>query len=342
MKTFSRCLLLSVALASSFAFSNSAFSNSAFSKIEPRSIVSDFPERDVLDKTFSPRGLQNSLPPSAQKALSPVLGSPYLLSHRGGNGGNSIASEFTGVANNLAKAWEALCGESLLNICSNLDSFKSLLERNHSSFVTVLSNPAVAAYDGEVREAVNFERADGKHYIMVGEDSWKNIETSYYEKNERKINLVLHEYFSILGLESSDYYEKSRELYDFLERADYDMEKIADERKLPSPCSISVDSNGSLGERKTREIKTKLKQEGYKHTEGIARFKLTASKNCDDSVFLPTCSVYIEISDTFKNGSPAVFDAHRSSRNFSMSSSLNIALAKAFDDMPQCSPISGN
>lgn len=320
MKTFSRLLLPLAALAIQ-ARANTVEQSAP-------AMVQDMTEQSAEIRAFS-----DGANPSG------VVGDRMLFSHRGGNGGNSIASQFSLIAKNTATAWESFCQESggLALVCDELENFKSLLNKSSKDFVTVISAPTTEADDGDEREAVNFVRHDGAKLIVVNERKWKQIDTDYYNKDYRKINLVLHEYFSLMGLESSDYYNESGKVFTNIDRFDFDLEKITKHQELPSTCSIRVKNNGSLQDSKIGEVKSKLSQMGYNNEDGGAdsRYTLSVSQQCS-GFLIKNCSIYMELEDSFKSRNSIVHSSHENESGMSSKNSINSAFKKAFENFPTC------
>lgn len=267
-----------------------------------------------------------------------IIQGQMLMAHRGGNGGNSIASQFVTVAQNAANAWEAMCQERREAICDELPAFKAMLDNNSESFVTVLTDIVVKADDGEEREAVNLVRKDGTAYIVISETKWQDMDSDYYSKDFRKINLVLHEYFSLMGLESSDYYTESRNLYSLLEADDFSSAKIADKVGLPKACSVAVSSDGSVDQTRLRGVQSKLGQLGYasNQSKDTARFHLKVSQKCS-GFFYNTCAIYAEMTDSFKVGQPIAHASHEVEQGLSKKETIqNAAFSDVFKSFPSC------
>ena len=256
-------------------------------------------------------GVERQALESFTEDIDLTVTAPTLEAHRGGNGGNSIGSQFALIAKNSAKAWEALCNEDPTSMCQYLDEFKSLLDRKSPKFVTVLSNETVYADDGQEREAVNFFDNQNRATIVVSERVWSELDL-FHDVVERKINLVLHEYFSIMGIESSDFYDYSRELFTFFIHMNYDISKIASNEALPRACSINFKSEDGMSQALKVGIKSHVSQLNYSVVDSpkSARFLMKASLSCNTNLFIShSCSVYIEVVDTFK-GDVVHYDEH--------------------------------
>lgn len=340
MKTFSKCLIMSLALLSTQARSTlteDMDKEKAKTEAEQESETRQEREAAEIQEDFEiqPINLEELVPDFHSRSQLQQEG--LIRAHRGGNGGNSIAAQFAGIASNAAQIWNAICQESNVALCDSLSDYKALLNNQRPEFVTVLSSPMVYADDGREREAVNLQRKDGKSVIVVGEQKWREIDSDYYDKTSRKINLVLHEYLSILGLDSSDYYGVSKDLYDLMEDRGFDTEKVASHSSLGDACSVAVVENNKIPTSTTREIKSKLNQLGYNTDAGASpRYSLTLSQHC--SGFLVTnCAVYAEMEDSFKVESMKVaFSLHEDSRSFSKEESVNKSLSKIFKNFPAC------
>lgn len=227
-----------------------------------------------------------------------------LMRHRGGNGGDSIAAEFTTIAQNAAIVLDNICLTSSSDLCYYREDFKDMLDKESESFVKVLSAPSVLAYDDKPRDAVNFVDANGKKHIIVGADRWNEIKQDYYGKTERKFVLVIHEYFSLLGLESSDYYPRSSELFSLIQRNGFEMNRISSNKLIPEACSISIQKNDSLEDNMLRDIESFMLDKDFvlKDSDANARYIMKTTVTCDRGGLLSSdsCSVYTEITDTLK------------------------------------------
>lgn len=236
-----------------------------------------------------------------------------LMRHRGGNGGDSIAAEFTTIAKNASTILDDICLYSNSDLCAYREDFANMMDKDSASFVKVLSAPSVLAYDDKPRDAVNFVDANGQRHIIVGADRWDEINSDYYGKHERKFILVIHEYFSLLGLESSDFYPKSNELYSLIEMNGYKLSKISSNKQLAEKCSIKIEQHDSLEESHLRDIQTFMTDRNYeiKDSETQARFLMKTTLTCQaGSLFkADTCSVYTEIVDNYKYRE-VVYDKH--------------------------------
>lgn len=164
--------------------------------------------------------------------------------HRGGNGGNSIASHFSTIARNVEMIWDDICvnEKDPEGYCNYRGDFTGLLEKDSASYVLVKGEKdakKVTAYDGEIREAINYK---DPNEIIVSEQAWKDMETDP-KVYSRRIGLVLHEYLTFIGLDGSDHYDFSSAIFGMLVRKGYDLNKLTRIEGLPSPCSITIDGN---------------------------------------------------------------------------------------------------
>lgn len=220
-----------------------------------------------------------------------------VVSHRGGNGGNSIAQHFSTIAHNISYAWGDLCLKDPKNEtshCNSLERFKSLLDRESSAYVEVLADKKVYAWDDKEREAVN----NGENQIVVGEIKWSNMR-NLWKFHNRRVALVLHEYFSILKLDSSDYYKASNDLLSTFVRKGYKIELLADETLLPSPYSIQV--QGKSQKSLYSVVKKDLEKKGYKvKKDEFSRYTLNLDSHCDTvRAGKKVCSIVIELIDNY-------------------------------------------
>lgn len=263
-----------------------------------------------------------------------------LMRHRGGNGGDSIAAEFTTIADNAATVLDDLCLYSNSDLCDYKEDFAQMMDKESDSFVKVLSAPSVLAYDDKPRDAVNFVDANGQRHIIVGADRWEEINSDFYGKAERKFILVVHEYFSLLGLESSDYYPRSNELYSLIQMNGYDLSKVSNKKLLPSKCAIKIQNHSSLEEAHLRDIESFMSEKKYeiKDSESQARFVMKTTLNCNKGGLFKadSCSVYTEIVDNYKYRE-VVYDKHEShSAWMRMNKVQDIAFNKALVDIEAC------
>jgi len=262
-----------------------------------------------------------------------------LMRHRGGNGGDTIASEFTTIANNAAIIWEELCKETYFGLCEYLDQYKDMLDKEKRDFVKVLSSPSVLAYDDKPRDAVNFVDAQGGSNIIVSADRWEAIANDYYNKYDKRITIVLHEYFSLLGIESSDYYPRSRELVTLIKNYGYDISKVGTNKSLPESCTMHIEQDESIEDSLFRDMTTFISEKNYttlaQPTQ--ARFIMKSNLNCDTSgIFNHACSVYTEIVDTLK-GREVVYDRLETEKAWIRKSKvIDIVFNKALSGIESC------
>ena len=229
-----------------------------------------------------------------------MISSTSHASHRVGNGGNSIAGHFTTIASNIALVWEDICSnEDEKNAdCGFIYDYKSLLNKSSSLYVTVKSKDQVYAYDNSEREAIN----DGVSNIIVGENKWLEM-IRWANPHNRRTKLVMHEYFSILGTDGSDYYDGSNKVMSIITRKNYDIEKIAGDQLLPEICSLSLtgyydkdltDSFTDYLERKNYDVKSRGEE---------SRYTMEVSTECNDKIIGKSCTIVAEISDNLKDSS---------------------------------------
>lgn len=220
--------------------------------------------------------------------------------HRVGNGGNSIAGHFTTVASNIALVWEDICtNKSEKNAdCGFIFDYKSLLNKSSSLYVTVKSQDKVYAYDESEREAIN----DGVANIIVGENKWLEM-ARWANPHSRRTKLVMHEYFSILGTDGSDYYKGSNKIMSLISRKNYDLEKIAGDQLLPDICSLTL--TGYYDQDLTDLLKNQLSRKDYdvKNRGEESRYTMEISSECNDKIISKSCTIVAEISDNLKDSS---------------------------------------
>lgn len=262
-----------------------------------------------------------------------------LLRHRGGNGGDTIASEFTTIAKNASQVWTELCKEVDFDLCDYADQFADMLNKESKDFVKVLSAPSVLAYDDKPRDAVNFVDANGVKNIVVATDRWQEISKDYYQKYDRRIIIVLHEYFSLLGLESSDYYPRSRDLLTIIKSYGYNISKISSNKSLASGCTINIEANENVDDSLYRDLVTFMTEKNYetKDVSTQARYIMKANLNCDSSGFLHhACSVYTEIVDTYKYNE-VVYDSFETHKAWLRKNKvIDIAFNNALSGISSC------
>lgn len=269
--------------------------------------------------------------------LLPQIPISAILRHRGGNGGDTIGGQFSTIANNGLKVLKAHCAQAYHELCASVGEFEKTFNKGDSGFVTVLSDDNVEADDGNPRDAVNFVHTDGKRYIVVSRERWKAIEAMAYGQEEKKITLVLHEYFSLLGLETSDYYVASDKFITMAQNQDYDLKKIAGSSALPEPNSLAmVEAESSeLSKAKKLEVQSKLIQLGYdiKSDSSEARYDYKLNVTCGGFV-LKTCSGYLELVDSYKEFDRVPYDRHIIEKAIGKQKTVNALLNKAFEDFP--------
>lgn len=221
-------------------------------------------------------------------------------SHRVGNGGNSIASHFTTIASNIAIVWEDICNneDEKSADCGFLYDYKSLLNKSSSLYVTVRSQDKVYAYDETEREAVN----DGVSNIIVGENKWLEM-IRWATPYNRRTKLVMHEYFSILGTDGSDYYHGSNKIMSIISRKNYNVEKIASDQLLPERCSLNL--TGYYEKDLTDLLVEQLSKKDYdvKGRGEESRYTMEVSSECNDKIIGKSCTIVAEIADNLKESS---------------------------------------
>lgn len=259
------------------------------------------------------------------------------LRHRGGNGGDTIGGQFSTIASNGLKVLKSHCAQRPHELCDSIESFEKAFQKNGPEFVTVLSDDVVEADDGNPRDAVNFVHTDGKRYIVVSRERWKAIESMGYRQAEKKITLVLHEYFSLLGLETSDYYAASDKFLTMAQNEDYDLEKVAGSSSLPEPNSMRMvePEKNELERAKKLEVQSKLIQLGYdiKSEASESRYDFKINVTCN-GFLMKTCSGYLELVDQYKKYDKVPYDDLIIEKAMGKKKAINLLLTQAFSDFP--------
>ena len=223
--------------------------------------------------------------------------------HRVGNGGHSVASHFSTVANNIARVWEDIClnKKDSNAYCSYLKDYQDSLNKDSLKYINIT---AVDEFIGEdyktkhpckiansIREACN----DGQNRIIVNATKWRKIGT-----NVELVNLVLHEFFSVLELDTSDHYEYSIKVYSMLKHKGIDLNLLATHENLPTPCSIKIIEKTHQSNLKSLLV-SNLVTKRYKIKNEIetTRYKLNLASKCQEATFKVSCAVFAELEDTY-------------------------------------------
>jgi hypothetical protein len=223
---------------------------------------------------------------------------------RVGNGGNSIAAHFATIANNIAVVWEDIC----LNkkdkdaFCQYVPDFKKTLNKDTQKYVqlkaTFISKDSThpCKIDEDVREACN----NGTNKIVITSDLWRNMGDDI-STDSRRINLVLHEYFSVMELDSSDYYDYSMKVFGMLKRKGYDLKKLAQNEVLPKACSINIKGTGNSSNLST--FKKQIFENNYslKEVTEKTRYNLNLISKCSDSNLTSSCAIHAQIKDNYSD-----------------------------------------
>lgn len=222
----------------------------------------------------------------------------FFGGHRGGNGGISVAADFTMVASNFSAIWENLCKVSPSKnlLCRNIKDFKSLLDKDSSSYTTILAEQSTEAYDGNSREATN----DGFNTIRVDKENWLKMQKSNDAEDDiRMIKLVIHEYFSILGLDTSDYYKPSNNVIGIILRKGILPDAITRSEGLPDLCSINLSSSDSNIEDSELDV---LFDKGFSINSAseVSRYSLKIKRACFNESLGVLCTIYTELYDNLK------------------------------------------
>lgn len=217
--------------------------------------------------------------------------------HKGGNGGISVAADFAMVASNFQLIWENLCHqESSKNLrCRDLKDFISLLDKDSDAYTKIHAQNSTQAYDGQSREATN----DGFNTIHVDKAEWLKMQESNTKEDKlRIIKLVIHEYFSILGLDSSDYYKSSNQVIGAILRKGILPEVITRSEGLPELCSLNLTEKNIIQDQELDIIKKK----GYilNLSDETSRYALKIKRACFKDSFGPICTIYTELIDNLK------------------------------------------
>lgn len=219
------------------------------------------------------------------------------MDHRGGNGGISLVSEFSAIAKNISVIWEDICANSSQDnsYCNYLRDFQELLDIRSDRFVKVLARHDVLGYDGKPREAIN----NGIDEIIINSQLWED-KKDLNDGTIRKVRLVLHEYASIMRLDSSDYYAFSNELYSLFARKNYNLDILAGNEILPHRCSLGV-----YGNRLTNAISQNLQEvfrgANYRvvSSREKSRYKVKVYSTCSTETLSNTCGLYYQQYDSF-------------------------------------------
>lgn len=225
--------------------------------------------------------------------------------HRVGNGGHSVASHFSTIATNIARVWEDVClnTKDKNAYCEYLKDYQDSLSKDSLKYIKVkavdekqdessnLQHPC--KIDESIREACN----DGKNLIIVNSTKWKKLNSS-----AAMINLVLHEFFSVLELDSSDYYEYSMRLFSVLKHKGFLLDKIAAHEALPRPCSLKVGEKMASNAVK-KSISQSLIKKSYSVKEEFetTRYELKLATKCNIRTFKASCAVFSELVDNYTN-----------------------------------------
>lgn len=241
------------------------------------------------------------------KTLSSIMLATFLLNinfsyagdaHTGGNGGNSIAGHFTTIASNIGYVWEDIClREGFFDkSCDHLGYYKDLLSKRSNRYVVVKSQEKVYADDENEREAVN----NGVDSITVSESKWTGM-ANRLNGSSRRTSLVMHEYFTILGTDASDFYEGSNQVLSLIKRTGFSLEKIAEDELLPSRCSINIIGNHSDFIR--NDLKEYLRAKNYEvaRTGEKTRYTLKLKTECIDKFLHNSCTIYSQLKDNLKD-----------------------------------------
>jgi len=299
MKIFNRGFIVAMAITSSLSFAQTQKPEVNENK-KPSTSVSDKAENSESNNNLSKRPVLN-LSKDIDLGLSNRVELPQRYSdfarggHTGGNGGHSVASQFTRIAKNIASLWQDICKDDSSDVhCNYLYDFKNSLDKYTNSYVKVRATEnknEVMAYDGFPREAIN----NGLNNIVVYVKGWNSIPKTELGKI-RKIKLVLHEYFTIIGIDASDYFEYSEEIFGLLVRKGYQLDVMLDQIGLPAQRSINLKIYKGV---KKILITEKLKALGFSVEDSTehTRYNLKVTASCNSF----KCYFQYTMQDNFKN-----------------------------------------
>ncbi len=230
-------------------------------------------------------------------------------SDRVGNGGNSIAAHFSTIASNVATIWSDIClnEQDKEAFCQYVPDFKSTLNKDSHKYVQIKavniakdkSHPC--QIDENIREACN----NGTDRIVITSDHWRDMSDDS-QVDSRRINLVLHEYFSVMELDSSDYYKYSMKVFGMLKRKGYDLSKIARNEVLPTACTINISASGNNANLQRFESDIFKKNFLLKNTTESTRFNLNLISKCSDTKVTKSCAIHAQLKDNYTNSN--IFD----------------------------------
>jgi len=232
------------------------------------------------------------------------VGAVAASGDRVGNGGNSIAAHFSTIATNVVTVWEDIC----LNkndkdaFCQYVPDFKKALSKDSHKYVQLKAvqvskdSAHPCQIDEDIREACN----NGSDKIVITSDLWRNMSDDV-STDARRINLVLHEYFSAMELDSSDYYHYSMKVFGMLKRKGYDLSKLARNEVLPTSCSINIIGTGKSSNPATIEKELFKKNYSLKSITEKTRYNLSLVSKCSDSKITSSCAVHTQIKDNYSD-----------------------------------------
>lgn len=265
-----------------------------------------------------------------------------LFFHKGGNGGDSIGTEFNTIARNALNAWRAACRTSYDKLCDSDIQFESLLtgdEKTNQSYVTVLTMENPSAYDEQQRDAVN-KFHQGRGYIFVNEKRWTKNRNSNYEADKIKmLKLVLHEYFSLIGLDSSDYYENSNIVANMIIKSGINIESVTNTVDIAPVNSVYIVNDETFKKSTFRTVVAQILDSGYELSNNYsnARFIIRPSVNCEGWP-RRKCVVSFDMEDTYKKDLARNFYSRMAFGNeiLNKGEAIKEALEKIFtsDDFP--------
>ena len=219
--------------------------------------------------------------------------------HRVGNGGHSVASHFSTIAENISMVWEDTCKnkKDTNAFCEYLPDFKKALNKDSPRYVKIKAEEQSEAADHtcQIDESVRQACNDGKNLIVINANAWREI-----NDNASLINLVLHELFSVLELDSSDHYQYSMKVYSMLKHKGFELSKLARHEALPNPCSIKINENSD--EQKVKSlIVSELEQKRYSLKDRVetTRYELNIATKCKSGTLSVTCGVYSQLKDNY-------------------------------------------
>lgn len=151
-------------------------------------------------------------------AVLTLVASPAVMGgEKGGNGGDGFASHFSGIGRNVGKAFKLICdGQASVTECAFLNEYLLAVES-----AEVVSADRVYGPDKKERDATN----NGSNSIQVSRERWLKI-AGLKNSKEHYARVVIHEYLSLRGLETSDAYPRSNALIQLLRNNFFSLDQL--------------------------------------------------------------------------------------------------------------------